>query len=155
MHVLALALAAALSAEPEPSPPVPDKPAPEGRASLEADSPLVPWFVPRQASVGFFVSNVPTFYGRVGWEVAFYDIGLAGGTSAHLRAEQVRAGTWIDLHLSITRATATEADRDSLRRELLAALAAIGGEGKPAGAQRETSRTIGPARAAPSCGWTP
>ena len=37
------------------------------------------------------------------WEVVAYDVPVpAGGTSAHLRAERVQAGTWIDLHLSST-----------------------------------------------------
>jgi len=56
------------------------------------------------------------------WEVVAYDVSLPGGiTSAHLRAERVLAGTWIDLHLSTTstRPPAT------LRAELLAALARV------------------------------
>jgi hypothetical protein len=56
------------------------------------------------------------------WEIVAYDIPLPGGiTSAHLRAERVLAGTWIDLHLSATstRPAAT------LRAELVAALAKV------------------------------
>jgi hypothetical protein len=56
------------------------------------------------------------------WEIVAYDVSLPGGiTSAHLRAERVLAGTWIDLHLSTTstRPAAT------LRAELLAALARV------------------------------
>lgn len=56
------------------------------------------------------------------WETVAYDVALPGGiTSAHLRAERVVAGTWIDLHLSTTstRPAAT------LRAELLAACARV------------------------------
>jgi hypothetical protein len=56
------------------------------------------------------------------WEVVAYDVVLPGGiTSAHLRAERVVAGTWIDLHLSTTstRPAAT------LRAELMTALGRV------------------------------
>jgi hypothetical protein len=56
------------------------------------------------------------------WDIVAYDVSLPGGiTSAHLRAERVLAGTWVDLHLSTTstRPPAT------LRAELLAALARV------------------------------
>jgi len=53
------------------------------------------------------------------WEVVAYDVPVpGGGTSAHLRAERVQAGTWIDLHLSTTSARSPAV----LRAELLAAL---------------------------------
>ncbi len=53
------------------------------------------------------------------WEVVAFDVPVpGGGTSAHLRAERVQAGTWIDLHLSTTSARTPTA----LRAELLAAL---------------------------------
>jgi hypothetical protein len=56
------------------------------------------------------------------WEVVAYDVSLPGGiTSAHLRAERVQAGTWIDLHLSTT-ATRPPA---TLRAELTAALGRV------------------------------
>jgi hypothetical protein len=56
------------------------------------------------------------------WEIVAYDVALPGGiTSAHLRAERVLAGTWIDLHLSTT----STRPATSLRAELLAALAGI------------------------------
>ncbi len=73
MHLLALALAATLSAETAPAAPGPEHQPQAARVSLEDEGPLVPFYVPRAASFGFFVSNVPTFYGRVGWEVAFYE----------------------------------------------------------------------------------
>jgi len=52
------------------------------------------------------------------WEVVAFDVSVPGGTSAHLRAERVQAGTWIDLHLSTTSARPPAA----LRAELLAVL---------------------------------
>lgn len=55
------------------------------------------------------------------WEVIAFDIPLPGATSAHLRAERVEAGTWIDLHLSTTAARPAPA----LREELLGALRAV------------------------------
>ena len=56
------------------------------------------------------------------WEVVAYDIVLPGGiTSAHLRAERVQAGTWIDLHLSTTSAKPPA----TLRAELMAALGEV------------------------------
>jgi hypothetical protein len=53
------------------------------------------------------------------WEVVAFDGPLpGGGTQAHLTAERVEAGTWIDLHLS----TASATPPATLRAELLAAL---------------------------------
>jgi len=53
------------------------------------------------------------------WEVVAYDVPVpGGGTSAHLRAERVQAGTWIDLHLSSTSARPPA----TLRSELMTAL---------------------------------
>ncbi len=43
-------------------------------------------------------------YGKVGdWETIDYDTAEAGITQSHIRAELTRAGTWIDLHGSLTR----------------------------------------------------
>jgi hypothetical protein len=59
---------------------------------------------------------------RVGrWEVVSYDIPLDGGVSAHLRAQRVQAGTWIDLHLSSTQAR----EGEQLREELLSTLRTV------------------------------
>jgi hypothetical protein len=56
------------------------------------------------------------------WEVVAYDVALPGGiTSAHLRAERVQAGTWIDLHLSTTSTRPAAA----LRAELITALGRV------------------------------
>jgi len=55
------------------------------------------------------------------WEVVTYDIDIPDlkGTSVHLRAERVLAGTWIDLHLSTASPSPPPA---KLRAELLDAL---------------------------------
>jgi hypothetical protein len=55
------------------------------------------------------------------WEVVCFDVAAPGGTSSHLRAERVQAGTWIDLHLSSTSAR----EPPALREELLAALRTV------------------------------
>ena len=56
------------------------------------------------------------------WEVVAYDVSLPGGiTSAHLRAERVQAGTWIDLHLSTTSTRPPE----TMRAELMTALGRV------------------------------
>ena len=40
---------------------------------------------------------------RIGsWQVVLYEIRLPGGRSSNMRAEYVEAGTWIDVHLSVT-----------------------------------------------------
>lgn len=36
------------------------------------------------------------------WDAVVYDMEVPGGTNAHIRAHWVQAGTWIDIHLSIT-----------------------------------------------------
>ena len=56
------------------------------------------------------------------WEVVAYDVALPdGATQCNLRAEQVEAGTWVDLHLS----TASTRPSATLRAELMAALREI------------------------------
>lgn len=53
-----------------------------------------------------------------GWEVVWYEMSVAGVASSHFRAERVQAGTWIDLHVSVT-STAPPADRRSKLRAFL------------------------------------
>ena len=49
--------------------------------------------------------------GRVGqWEAAFYDLSLPV-SNTHVRAEWVEAGTWIDVHISVTTARPIEEAR--------------------------------------------
>lgn len=55
------------------------------------------------------------------WDVIAYDMPFPEGTNCHLRAELTQAGTWIDLHFSLTsQQTAAEA-----RAQLLAVLKSI------------------------------
>lgn len=80
------------------------------------------WFEPAQAFKGFekfWVSEFsamkqsgliptapPTSVAVGNWLGAAYEIplpnGVAEGVSTHIRAELIKAGTWIDLHISIT-----------------------------------------------------
>lgn len=53
-----------------------------------------------------------------GWEVVWYEVSVAGVASSHLRAERVQAGTWIDLHVSVT-STSPPAERRSKLRAFL------------------------------------
>lgn len=52
------------------------------------------------------------------WQVVFYDNALPGIVSAHLRAERVMDGTWVDLHLSITAAAPGKELRARLKEQL-------------------------------------
>lgn len=36
------------------------------------------------------------------WQAVAYDKALPGGVNANVRAELARAGTWVDLHISVT-----------------------------------------------------
>ena len=47
-----------------------------------------------------------------------YDMALPGGSNSHLRAHWVQAGTWIDLHLSIT-SQRTSAENRALLKSVL------------------------------------
>ncbi len=42
------------------------------------------------------------FEPRGAWEAVRYAMPVPGGSSAHVRAHRIQAGTWIDLHLSVT-----------------------------------------------------
>jgi hypothetical protein len=55
------------------------------------------------------------------WEVVAFDVPVPGGASAHLRAQRVLAGSWVDLHLSTTQAKPA----DVLRAQLVLALRTI------------------------------
>ena len=52
------------------------------------------------------------------WQVVLYEIRLPGGRSSNMRAEFVQAGTWIDLHLSIT-SNRSEAENQAALRKVL------------------------------------
>lgn len=46
---------------------------------------------------------VDTAFSRIGqWDTVIYDIAFPSGSNSHIRAHWVQAGTWIDIHLSLT-----------------------------------------------------
>ena len=51
-------------------------------------------------------TSAPTAVAVGDWAGAAYDISVPGGGSeyvnTHIRAELIKAGTWVDLHVSIT-----------------------------------------------------
>lgn len=47
-----------------------------------------------------------------------YDMALPFGANSHIRAHWVQAGTWIDLHLSITTERTIDENRAVLKRVL-------------------------------------
>ena len=57
------------------------------------------------------VQNV-TFSKTGNWEIVAYDLVLPGVSNSNLRAELNQAGTWIDLHLSITSAQSARLSRE-------------------------------------------
>jgi hypothetical protein len=91
------------------------------------------WFEPEQAFAGmdefwngeqqgltqngFRMQNV--VLGQVGgWQTVFYDIVIPRGRSSNVRAELVQAGTWIDVHASLTTKRSEADNRQALRRVL-------------------------------------
>jgi hypothetical protein len=48
------------------------------------------------------------------WEVILYDIQNSASTNSHARAQWVQAGTWIDMHLSITTNVPSSTARSTL-----------------------------------------
>jgi hypothetical protein len=52
------------------------------------------------------------------WDAILYDLQKPNHTNSHLRAQWVQAGTWIDLHLSITIKDSSSAARHILREVL-------------------------------------
>ena len=54
------------------------------------------------------------------WEVVLYDMTLPTGSNSHIRAHWVQAGTWIDLHLSITSERTPAENRKKLKSILKA-----------------------------------
>jgi len=45
------------------------------------------------------------------WDVVLYDMKVPAGSNTHIRAEWVEAGTWIDVHISVTSAEPIDAAR--------------------------------------------
>ena len=54
------------------------------------------------------------FFKLGGWEAVAYDMPLPTGGNSHIRAHWVQAGTWIDLHLSLTSETSSSGSREKL-----------------------------------------
>lgn len=77
MHALALVFLLSAAADAPPAP----APAPAPKADAPAPDPFpnaVPWFVPRTASIAFFLSPsnsawTPSAFFRIGWEVAILE----------------------------------------------------------------------------------
>ena len=55
------------------------------------------------------------------WDAILYELSVPGGGSSHIRAECVQAGTWIDLHISITSGSSAD-DRHRTLRTFLDAI---------------------------------
>jgi hypothetical protein len=52
------------------------------------------------------------------WNAVLYDVAVSGAASSHIRAECLQAGTWIDVHLSLTADLSQAERRVKLRDEL-------------------------------------
>jgi hypothetical protein len=61
------------------------------------------------------------------WKAVAYDTVIPNGVDCHIRASWVQAGTWIDLHLSMT----AELPADEIRRKLRSVLSSIRVSEKP------------------------
>ena len=53
-----------------------------------------------------------------GWDAIVYDIKMPKGTNSHIRAHWVQAGTWIDVHLSLTSTQSSSELRAKLQETL-------------------------------------
>lgn len=78
MHALAVAFLLSVAADPPAAPAEAGKPASETGKPYDPFPNLVPWFVPRTAAIGFFLSPnsaawKPSAFFRVGWEVAILE----------------------------------------------------------------------------------
>jgi len=52
--------------------------------------------------IGLQIRQAPEVIVAEPWQAVAYDVDLPKGTSVNVRAELVRAGTWVDVHISIT-----------------------------------------------------
>jgi len=52
------------------------------------------------------------------WEAVVYDLEMPQGSNTHIRAQWVEAGTWIDLHISVTTSAPVEGARKTAREIL-------------------------------------
>jgi hypothetical protein len=58
--------------------------------------------LPALKKAGIVFKEPPAMLDAVPWQAIGYDVALPKGTSASVRAELVRAGTWIDVHISVS-----------------------------------------------------
>ena len=52
--------------------------------------------------IGVPIRQAPEVVETDPWQAVAYDVDLSKGTSANVRAELVRAGTWVDVHISVS-----------------------------------------------------
>jgi hypothetical protein len=52
--------------------------------------------------IGVQIRQAPEVIVAEPWQAVAYDVDLPKGTSANVCAELVRAGTWVDIHISVT-----------------------------------------------------
>jgi methionine aminopeptidase len=52
--------------------------------------------------IGVQIRQAPQLIVAEPWQAVAYDVELPKGSSANVRAELVRAGTWVDVHISVT-----------------------------------------------------
>ncbi|MFK5951222.1 MAG: hypothetical protein QM500_20900 [Methylococcales bacterium] len=92
------------------------------------------WFEPQHAFSGiqkFWKAEVKswkqrglpnpqnTLFTKIGnWDSIIYDITIPSGNNSHIRAHWLQAGTWIDIHLSITNSKKSEENRTKLKHIL-------------------------------------
>ncbi len=60
-----------------------------------------------------------TTFTKIGnWDSIIYDVEFPSGNNSHIRAHWLQAGTWIDIHLSITNSLQSETNRKKLNQIL-------------------------------------
>jgi hypothetical protein len=52
------------------------------------------------------------------WQIVVYDIPSPSGSSVHMRAHWVQAGTWIEMHISITSKSTSAKSRGKMMEML-------------------------------------
>ena len=51
---------------------------------------------------GIPIREVPEVLDAGPWQAVAYNVDLPNGVSANVRAELISAGTWVDVHISVT-----------------------------------------------------
>jgi hypothetical protein len=90
------------------------------------------WFEPASSYIGFEkfwmgelvamkkngipIRDAPDVVKAGPWQAVGYNVGLPNGVSAHVRAELISAGTWVDVHISVTgKGSAREAREEAVQ----------------------------------------